>query len=110
MAKVDNNNGFELAVVSNDEKYKLRARRIMKKDGCAYDRNGKVIAGAPWSFCGWDVTLWSIDGRQKYSWTTSKGQRANVIHFKTKKDVLAALPTIFKGNFSEAASELTKKK
>ena len=55
MTKVDNNNGFELSVVSNDEKYKLRARRIMKKDGCAYDRNGKVIAGAPWCFCGWDA-------------------------------------------------------
>ena len=109
MAKVDNNNGFELAVVSNDEKYKLRARRIMKKDGCAYDRNGKVIAGAPWSFCGWDVTLWSIDGRQKYSWTTSKGQRANVIHFKTKKDVLAAINTVWHGIFSEAAAELSVK-
>lgn len=109
MAKIQQNDGYMVVAISNDETKKLRARRIMLKDGCAYNKNGKCIAGSPWSFQGWKMTLWSADGEKRYSWTTKNGAKANYYHFKTKKDVLAAISTVWHGIFSEAAAELSVK-
>lgn len=107
MTKIDNNNGFELSVISNDETKKLRARRLMRKVPKQRDGYGFMYGGG-WKFEGWEVTLWDIDGRKRYSWRNTAGVTSTA-YYKTKKDVLAVIATIFNGIFSEAASELNNK-